>query len=77
MLAFATSTMVTLGFSEINVAIDPVTNRASFPGMLAVTSNLMAGYFMLAVLVTRLAILFQTLGPGYVVEKKRDKPKKW
>ena len=70
MFAFATSTMVTLGFSNINVAITET--GPHFWGMVTVTSNLMAGYFMLAVLVTRLAILFQTMGPGYVVPKKRQ-----
>ena len=72
MFAFATSTMVTLGFSNINVAMP--NGQPHFGGMLAVTTNLMVGYFMLAVLVTRLAILFQTLGPGYIVPpaKKKD-----
>jgi hypothetical protein len=45
--------------------------------LFVVTCNLLWGYFLLAVLVTRLAIMFQTLGPGYVVPKKRKgKPDK-
>ena len=72
--AFATSTMVTLGFSNINVAITG--GQPNFYGMMAVTANLMFGYFMLAVLVTRMTILFQTLGPGYVVPSAKDKKKK-
>ncbi len=64
MLAFSASTMVTLGFSNINVAITE--QGPSNWGMLIVTLNLMVGYFMLAVLVTRLSILFQTMGPGHV-----------
>lgn len=63
MLTFATSTMVTLGFSNINVAAP--CGILNGWGMLIVTLNLMVGYFMLAVLVTRLAVLFQTLAPGY------------
>lgn len=70
MLAFATSTMVTLGFSNINVNV--AATPMSYMGTLVVTLNLLVGYFMLAVLVTRLAVLFQTLGPGLVVPK--DKP---
>ena len=62
MLAFATSTMVTLGFGNINVAIG--TGETNFVGMIVVTCNLIMGYFMLAVLVTRLGILFQSQGPG-------------
>ena len=75
MLAFAFSTMVTLGFSNINVAIDAATNVANPWGTLAVTANLMTGYFMLAVLVTRMAILFQSMSPGLVVPKKPKKSK--
>lgn len=72
MVMFATSTMVTLGFSNINVSTQGGPNWA---GMFVVTTNLMAGYFMLAVLVTRLAILFQTMGPGMVLLKKREQKK--
>ncbi|MDL2275157.1 pentapeptide repeat-containing protein [Desulfosarcina sp. OttesenSCG-928-G10] len=64
MLAFSMSTMVTLGFSNINVAVTNGEPRTI--GMIVVSLNLMVGYFMLAVLVTRLAILFQTMGPGYM-----------
>ncbi|MDL2269685.1 pentapeptide repeat-containing protein [Desulfosarcina sp. OttesenSCG-928-A07] len=71
MLAFATSTMVTLGFSNINVAVTD--GMPHMLGMIVVSLNLMVGYFMLAVLVTRLAILFQTMGPGYVPIKQKDK----
>lgn len=67
MAAFSASTMVTLGFSNINVA---TTGGPNMAGMVIVTLNLLVGYFMLAVLVTRLAILFQTMGPGYVVSKE-------
>lgn len=70
MLAFATATMVTLGFSNINVNVDE--NIIIYIWTLVVTLNLLVGYFMLAVLVTRLAVLFQTLGPGLIVPK--DKP---
>ena len=46
-------------FGNINVTM---TNDAcDIVRMLAVALNLMAGYFLLAVLVTRLAILFQTM----------------
>jgi hypothetical protein len=69
MLAFAASTMVTLGFSNINVAVTE--GVPHWGGLFVVTCNLLWGYFLLAVLVTRLGIMFQTLGPGYVVPKKR------
>ena len=71
MFAFAASTMVTLGFSIITVVI--AQNQPHFLGMLAVTINLMVSYFMLAVLVTRLSILFQTLGPRHVVSPSKRK----
>lgn len=70
MLAFATSTMVTLGFSNINVAIE--NGRPVFAGMFVVTSNLLVGYFMLAVLVTRLGILFHSQGPGEPLKKDKQ-----
>ncbi|KAF5079268.1 Pentapeptide repeat [anaerobic digester metagenome] len=74
MLTFACSTMVTLGFSNINVSV--VNDLPNTWGMLVVSMNLIVGYFMLAVLVTRLGILFQSLGPGYVAKKKKAvKPK--
>jgi hypothetical protein len=41
--------------------------------MIVVTLNLLTGYFLLAVLVTRLAVLFQTMAPGYVPKKKAGK----
>lgn len=68
MLAFATSTMVTLGFGNINVSLG--TGETNFIGMIVVTCNLIMGYFMLAVLVTRLGILFQSQGPGEPRSKK-------
>jgi len=74
MLTFACSTMVTLGFSNINVSV--VEGAPNTWGMFVVSMNLIVGYFMLAVLVTRLGILFQSLGPGYVAKKKKAvKPK--
>jgi len=67
MLFFAAATMVTLGFGNVNAAHD------SLFGMFAVALNLMIGYGLLAVLVTRLAVLFQTMAPGYVPKKSADK----
>ena len=40
--------------------------------MFVVTTNLMVGYFMLAVLVTRLGIMFQSLGASYAPPKERS-----
>ena len=66
--------LLTLGFSNINVSV--VNDLPNTWGMLVVSMNLIVGYFMLAVLVTRLGILFQSLGPGYVAKKKKAvKPK--
>ena len=62
MFLFAMSTMVTLGFSNINVAGIDSPNTL---GMIIVALNLLVGYTMLAIWVTRLSILFQTLGPEY------------
>lgn len=67
MLSFSTATMVTLGFSNTNVNTSP----ASYLGTFLVTLNLLVGYFMLAVLVTRIGILFQTMGPGLEIENKK------
>ena len=64
MLFFASATMMTLGFGNLNAA------PGNLFGMFVVVANLMTGYFLLAVLVTRLAVLFQTMAPGYVVPKK-------
>ena len=61
---FTVGTMMTLGFGGINVAILPSTPWSiSFAGLLLVTVNLMLGYFLLAVLVTRIGIMFQSIGP--------------
>lgn len=69
MLIFAAATMVTLGFGNINASIG--TEVTHLLGMIVVTCNLIVGYFMLAVLVTRLAILFQSPGPGEPRTKKK------
>lgn len=79
MLTYSTSTMVTLGFSNINVGfLDSATPpiEPNGIGMFFVTANLVVGYFMLAVLVTRLAVLFQTMAPGYVEPKEKRYPGK-
>ena len=72
MFAFALSTMVTLGFSNINVAVDGA-NQANIWGTIIVSLNLLAGYFLLAVLVTRLGVMFQTLAPGWRPVKPEKK----
>jgi hypothetical protein len=64
MCFFSAATMMTLGFGNINAA------RESYFGMFVVLTNLMTGYGLLAVLVTRLAIMFQTMAPGYVPKIK-------
>ncbi|MBP8785343.1 MAG: pentapeptide repeat-containing protein [Synergistaceae bacterium] len=63
LLCFATATMVTLGFGGVNVAVIPDSPWLSALALIAVTLNLLTGYFLLAVLVTRLGILFQSQGP--------------
>ncbi|PKL04701.1 MAG: hypothetical protein CVV54_04260 [Synergistetes bacterium HGW-Synergistetes-1] len=67
---FAVSTMVTLGFGGINVAIQESAPWATFFALFFVTFNLMIGYFILAVLVTRLGILFQSLAPEQKIKKE-------
>ncbi len=64
MLQFSTASMVTLGFGGINV--DPTGQPfiVAIISYVAVVANLMVGYVMLAALVTRLGILFQSPGPG-------------
>ena len=63
LLCFATATMVTLGFGGVNVAVIPDSPWWSALALIVVTLNLLTGYFLLAVLVTRLGILFQSQGP--------------
>ncbi len=67
---FAVSTMVTLGFGGINVTIQESAPWATFFALFFVTLNLMIGYFILAVLVTRLGILFQSLAPEQKIKKE-------
>lgn len=66
---FAVSTMVTLGFGGINVTIQECSPWATFCALFFVTLNLMIGYFILAVLVTRIGILFQSLAPEQKIKK--------
>jgi hypothetical protein len=67
---FSFATMVTLGFGNINVVLNA---PSSVLGMLLVAANLFTGYFLLAVLVTRIGILFQSLGPEAEVTKSKRK----
>jgi len=62
-LCFALSTMVTLGFANININVSNLQPIWSILGLFCVSLNLLTGYFLLAVLVTRLGILFQSLAP--------------
>lgn len=66
MLLFSLSTMVSFGFGNINISIQ---SEHNILGMFIITINLITGYFLLAVIVTRLSILFQTMGQGYTVNK--------
>jgi len=68
-LCFAFSTMVTLGFGGINVEIQKCIPFWSAFALIIVTLNLVTGYLILAVLVTRLGILFQSLAPEQKVSK--------
>lgn len=65
---FALSTMVTLGFGEININPEYVHKGWQAFALITVTLNLLVGYFLLAVLVTRLGILFQSLAPEQKTE---------
>ena len=69
---FAISTMVTLGFGGVNVTIQESAPWGTFFALFFVTLNLMIGYFILAVLVTRLGILFQSLGPEQKIKLEKD-----
>jgi len=69
MLFFAAASMVTLGFGNITAA------QNNFWGMFAVVANLLTGYFLLAVLVTRFAVLFKTMAPGHVPQKDDLQPR--
>lgn len=64
-LSFSIATMVTLGFGGINVNVDYSGKIISAVMTVAVASNLLVGYFLISVLVTRLGILFQQLAPEY------------
>lgn len=65
---FSFATMLTLGFGNINVALE---SAHPWLGMSIVAVNLFSGYFLLAVLVTRIGILFQSLGPEQEVERAK------
>lgn len=65
---FALSTMVTLGFGEININPEYAHKGWQAFALITVTLNLLVGYFLLAVLVTRLGILFQSLAPEQKME---------
>jgi hypothetical protein len=75
-LCFTVSTMVTLGFAGINVKIIEASLGWSIFATIAVTLNLLIGYFLLAVLVTRIGIMSQSLAPeqDYSEEYKPKKP---
>jgi uncharacterized protein YjbI with pentapeptide repeats len=73
MFHFATATMVTLGFGGINVEQGVASNFVTLLGYTLVTANLLSGYVLLAALVTRLGILFQSPGPGNTLLEKNDK----
>lgn len=60
---FSLSTMITLGFSNINVLVD--NGNPDMLSLIVVTLNLLSGYFLLAVIVTRLSIVFSSLAPKY------------
>lgn len=70
---FAVSTMVTLGFGGINVIIQECSPWRTIFALITVTFNLIAGYLILAVLVTRLGILFQSLAPEQKIVKTKIK----
>ena len=70
---FAVSTMVTLGFGSINVIIQECSPGGTISALITVTFNLIAGYLILAVLVTRLGILFQSLAPEQKIIKTKIK----
>lgn len=62
-LCFALSTMVTLGFANVNISVNNLQPLWSVFGLVCVSLNLLAGYFFPFILVTRLGMLFQSLGP--------------
>lgn len=65
---FSLSTMVTFSFSNITVSIcDNMPNRL---GMIIITMNILFGYFLLALIVTRLSILFTDISPGSKIRQK-------
>lgn len=60
---FASASMVTFGFSGINVEAKEDYPKTSMLAITLVTANLLTGYFLLACLVTRIGIMFQALSP--------------
>jgi Uncharacterized low-complexity proteins len=72
-LSFSLATMVTLGFGDINVAVDHSHKVVSIIATCGVAINLLTGYFLLSVLVTRLGILFQQLAPEYDFKERISK----
>lgn len=66
-LYFSTVTMITLGFGNMNAHAD------SFWGNTMVSFQIISGYLILAALVTRISMLFNSGGPALALRKTRRK----
>lgn len=66
-ICFSIVTMITLGFSDMNAAPN------SFFGNIAVTMQIISGYVILAALVTRISVLFNSNGPAIPLKRERKK----
>ena len=66
-----TVTMTTLGFGDIYAKPD------CFWGYFFLTAQVILGYVLLGVLITRLAVLFNSDGPTYRPTESPDHPKFW
>lgn len=66
-LYFSTVTMITLGFGNMNAHPD------SFWGNTMVSFQIISGYVILAALVTRISMLFNSGGPALALRKTRRK----
>lgn len=71
-IAFSLATMVTLGFGGININFVIDFPKASVFANVLVVCNLLSGYFLLAVLVTRIGFLFGTLAPELDINVQSD-----
>lgn len=62
-VCFSIASMVTLGYGGVNIKWSYHYRKTSIVAMVLIIANLLTGYFLLAVVVTRIGIIFTSLSP--------------